>query len=140
MSQKILHFTTKWLRFNAIGAMGVAVQLLVVIFVRYFFDVSPFVATFIAIQFALIHNFVWHQRWTWRNNRIAGRKACLKRFVRFHSSSGTISVVGTLGFTALLLQTLNLPYVVCNLMAIGACNIANFLFSHTFVFQAPETV
>ena len=138
MSQKLLPLVRKWMRFNAIGVMGVGVQLLVLVLLRRYFQLNPFVATFFAIQCALIHNFLWHQRWTWSGNRSAGKKAAFRRFLRFTSSSGTISTVGTLGFTALLVQAVNLPYVVCNLMAIGACNIANFLFSHTFVFQPAE--
>jgi putative flippase GtrA len=138
MSQKLLPLAGKWMRYNAIGVMGVGVQLSVLVALRKFFDFNPFVATFFAIQCALIHNFLWHQRWTWRSNRSGGKKAAFRRFLRFTTSSGTISTVGTLGFTALLLHAMNLPYIVCNLMAIGACNIANFLFSHTFVFQAPE--
>ena len=140
MSQKLLHLTGKWMRFNAIGAMGVGVQLSVLLVLRRYFQLNPLLATFFAIQCALIHNFLWHQRWTWRGSRPAGKKATFRRFLRFTSSSGTISTVGTLGFTALLLQAVNLPYVVCNLMAIGACNIANFLFSNTFVFQPADTV
>jgi putative flippase GtrA len=135
MSQKMLPLVRKWMRFNAIGVMGVGVQLSVLMVLRTYFNFNPFVATFFALQFALVHNFLWHQRWTWSGNRTIGRRAAFRRFVRYTSSSGTISTVGTLCFTALLFQALNLPYVVCNLMAIGACNIANFLFSHTFVFQ-----
>src|SRR5687767_3249991 len=138
MSQKLLPIAKKWLRYNAIGVMGVGVQLSVLIALKTMFDLNPFVATFFAIQCALIHNFFWHQRWTWRGTATAGKGASFRRFLRFTSSSGTISTLGTIGFTALLLQAVNLPYIVCNVMAIGACNIANFLFSHNFVFQAPE--
>jgi putative flippase GtrA len=140
MSQKLLPLAGKWLRFNAIGTMGVGIQLLVVLVLKNHFKLNPFVATFVALQFALIHNFLWHQRWTWAGTISRGRKASFRRFLRFHSSSGTISVVGTLAFTALFVQALHLPYIMCNLLAIGACNIANFLFSHNFVFQPAETV
>lgn len=138
MSQKLLPLVKKWIRFNTIGAMGLGVQLSLLFSLRAVFDLNPFVATFIALQCALIHNFLWHQRWTWSSTRGTGKKAAFRRFLRFTSSSGTISTIGTLGFTAILLQVVNLPYIVCNLMAIGACNIANFLFSNNFVFQPAE--
>ena len=138
MSQKILPLLGKWLRFNTIGVMGVGVQLSVLLTLRSHLEINPFVASFFAIQCAVIHNFLWHQKWTWSNAKVSGRKAIFRRFLRFSSSSGTISTIGTLGFTAILVQAVNLPYVVCNLLAIAACNVANFLFSNTFVFQPAE--
>ena len=139
MLQTILRIVRKWLRYNAIGVMGVGVQILVLILLTSLFEMNYFVATLIAVQCALIHNFFWHQRWTWRTNMSLSKKESFRRFLRFNSSSGTISMIGNLGFTALLVQAIHLPYIFCNLLAIGACNIANFLFAHNFVFQTTET-
>jgi putative flippase GtrA len=139
MLQRILRIVRKWLRYNTIGVMGVGVQISVLILLRNLFEMNYFVATLIAVQCALIHNFFWHQRWTWRSQRSLTKKQSLWRFVRFNGSSGTISMIGNVGFTALLVQAIHLPYIFCNLLAIGACNIANFLFAHNFVFQTSES-
>jgi putative flippase GtrA len=139
MTQKIIKTLRKWARYNAIGTMGVVVQLLILLALRHLFHLNYLVATLIAVQCALIHNFVWHQRWTWRANPTSGKKASLLRFLRFNSSTGTISMIGNLGFTTVLAQAIHLPYVFCNLLAVGACNIASFAFANNFVFQPSET-
>ena len=125
----------KWVRYNAIGLMGLGLQLILLFLLTRFVHLNYFVATLFAVQCALIHNFLWHQRYTWKENVVCSKKESVMRFVRFNSSSGTLAIISNLGFTALLVQIVHLPLVVCNLMAIGICNVANFLFANNFVFQ-----
>jgi len=54
----------RWARFNAVGIMGAALQvaalsLLVTLGMHYL------VATALAVEAAVLHNYVWHRRWTW---------------------------------------------------------------------------
>jgi putative flippase GtrA len=45
-----------------------------------------------AIELALLHNFVWHLHYTWRDRREAS--PVLSQFIRFHLSNGLVSMVG----------------------------------------------
>ena len=125
----------KWLRFNAIGTMGVGVQLLLLFLLTKLFHIHYMIATLFAVECAIIHNFFWHQQWTWKENATQTRMDALRRFLKFNTSSGTVSLVGNVGVTAALMQMVHLPLMLCNILAIGACNIANFLFANNFVFQ-----
>jgi putative flippase GtrA len=140
MKYRIFNVFKKWLKFNAIGAMGVGVQLLSLLLITRLFHMNYLFATLIAVQFALVHNFFWHQRWTWRDSKAGSRKESLKRFVKFNSSSGALSMLGNLGFTAFIVHTVHLPYLASNLAAIGATNIANFMFARNFVFQPAKSL
>jgi putative flippase GtrA len=130
----------KWIRFNAIGVMGVGLQLLLLSFFRTFFHFGYLLSTAIAVQCALIHNFFWHQRWTWKSAVPSTRKESLRRFVKFNSSSGSISILGNLGFTSLIVQAIHLPYLISNLLAIATCNIANFLLARNFAFRTASSL
>jgi putative flippase GtrA len=123
------------MRFNAIGTMGVGIQLMLLFLLTRIFHIHYMIATLLAVQCAIIHNFFWHQRWTWKENATQNKMDALRRFVKFNTSSGTVSLVGNVGVTAALVQAVHLPLMICNLLAIGACNIANFLFAHNLVFQ-----
>ena len=46
------------------------------------------VATAIAVEAAVLHNFCWHQRWTWRDRRAASRTTAVRRLGRFHLLNG----------------------------------------------------
>jgi putative flippase GtrA len=124
-----------WLKFNAVGLIGVGVQLVVLTLLRSGLNTNYLVATFIAVESAVLHNFVWHERWTWaeRTRRNAG--GLTGRLIRFHLANGLISIVGNLVLMWLFVSHLRMHYFVANLMAIGTCSIVNFLASDRLVFQ-----
>jgi len=57
----------RFLRFNAVGAMGIAVPIASLALLVSGLGVHYLPATAIAIELSLLHNFLWHERWTWRD-------------------------------------------------------------------------
>src|SRR5205085_9977389 len=55
----------RFARFNAVGAMGVAVQLGTLALLTRVLGWDYLVATAIAVEAAVAHNFLWHERYTW---------------------------------------------------------------------------
>ena len=45
------------------------------------------VAPFIATELAILHNFLWHVRWTW-GDRPATQAESFRRLMRFHLGNG----------------------------------------------------
>ena len=90
------------------------------------------VATAIAIELTLLHNFVWHLKYTWRD-RPAGRAAQL---LRFHVSNGLVSLIGNLLLMRLLAGAAHLPLLVANALAILICSVLNFSLGHNWAFAA----
>ena len=119
------------LRFNVVGAIGFALQLAVLLLLdRAGWPV--FLATPVAVEAAVLHNFVWHERWTWADVRRGTRAG---RLTRFHVTNGAISLVGNTTITAALVAA-SVPLVVANAVALVACAGANFAAAHAFVFCA----
>lgn len=59
-----LLIATRWLKFSAVGVAGVAVQLSALsLFARA--GINYVLATTLAVELALLHNFAWHEVWTW---------------------------------------------------------------------------
>src|SRR5689334_4106301 len=80
----------RWVAFNAIGVAGMVVQLGVVAFLVHMLRVHYVAATVAGVEAAILHNFAWHQRWTWRDRptrRVRDRAA---RLARFHLLNGSI--------------------------------------------------
>jgi len=123
-----------WLRFNAVGIIGVGVQLAVLAVLRTGFDWTIRAATLIAVECAVLHNFVWHERWTWRHRSLEFR-GIPGRLLRFNISNGLISIAGNLALMELLAVRLHLNYMFSNLVAIGACSLLNFFVSDKLVFK-----
>src|SRR5262245_50690376 len=59
----------RWLKFNAVGAIGIGIQLAALTLLARVLRLSIVVATGLAVETAIIHNFAWHHRWTWADRR-----------------------------------------------------------------------
>ena len=77
-----------------------------------------------AVELAVLHNFVWHLHFTWRDRR--DDSLLLSPLVRFHVSNGLVSMLGNLGLMRILVQGAHLPLLIANCIAILCCSIVNF--------------
>jgi len=121
----------RFLKFNVVGMAGVLVQLGALwMLARARMPQVP--ATFLAVETSLLHNFFWHEIWTWRGASADGR---LRRFTRFQVANGTVSIASNVFFTWILTRWLGWPLLVSNLAAIGATGLVNFAIAHYWVFE-----
>jgi len=114
------------------------VQLGVVAFFVHVVRAHYALATAIGVESAILHNFVWHQRWTWRDRPPQGRGDSMARLARFHLLNGSISLVGNLAVTMFLTGVMKLDPVASNLIAIGVCSLVNFSASDSLVFATAR--
>jgi putative flippase GtrA len=92
-------------------------------------------ATALAVEGAVVHNFLWHQRFTWSDRTTEDYKAgSWTRFVRFNLTTGAFSIAGNLLFMKMLAGLGHMNYVLANGITIAACSVLNFLVSDGFVF------
>jgi putative flippase GtrA len=125
----------RWAKFNLIGIVGAALQLWVLhLFLRA--GVEYLEATALAVEAALLHNFGWHQRYTWADRPTEELGAVAGRLVRFHLSNGMVSIVGNVLLMRWLRGGMGVSALVANLVAIGVCSVVNFALGDRFVFGA----
>jgi putative flippase GtrA len=123
----------RFIRFNAVGVIGFVVQLAVLtILLRA--GAHYLVATAIAVEAAVLHNFAWHDRWTWRDRPAPG-SVRLGRLGRFHLLNGLVSLVGNLAIMRLLVGTFGVPTLPANLLAVLVCAAVNYATSDRLVFS-----
>ena len=126
----------RWFAFNGVGALGVVLQLTVLAALTGA-GMHTLVATAIAVEAAILHNFVWHQHWTWRDRPTRSLRSTSARLLRFHAMNGIISLVGNLGLMAIL-TPLGIAALPANAIAIAVCSLVNFAASETMVFKATR--
>ena len=122
----------RWLKFNAVGAVGIGVQLIALVVLKIGFHLPYLAATALAVEAAVIHNFFWHERFTWADRASRGGWS---RFIKFNLTTGTFSILGNLALMKLLVDALHLQYLLANAITITACSLVNFLLSDKLVFQ-----
>jgi len=124
-----------WLKFNTVGLLGMGFQLLALAVLKGGLGLNYLAATVIAVESAVLHNFIWHERWTWLERTSRNARGVFGRLFRFHMANGLISIAGNLMLMWLLVSRLHLHYLIANVTAIGACAILNFLASDRLVFS-----
>jgi putative flippase GtrA len=126
-----------FLKFNAVGAIGIPVQLAALAILKGLLGVQYLLATALAVETAVLHNFIWHERWTWadRTRKAWSAHAALGRLARFNLSAGSVSILSNLLFMRLCVGQLHVPYLAANLLSIAIAWLANFLLSDLFVFR-----
>ncbi len=128
----------RWLKFNAVGGVGILVQLGALALFKSGLKWPLDYATAAAVEIAVLHNFFWHERWTWGDRRGRGQDS-LARLVRFNLTTGLLSILANVFFTRLLVGNFRVPYLAANLMAIAITSIGNFLVSEYVVFRPRES-
>ena len=126
---------TRWLKFNLVGGMGIAVQLLILIILKTGLHFDYLIATASAVETAVVHNFFWHERFTWADRAGAG----FSRFLKFNLTTGIFSIAGNLLLMKLLVGLGHINYLLANGITITSCSVVNFLVSDGFVFAADRT-
>ena len=124
----------RWLKFNAVGGLGIGVQLAVLLTLKTGFHLDYLLATAVAVEVTVVHNFLWHERYTWADRVQPSWKTSLPRLLRFNLTTGGVSIAGNLVLMKLLAGVGHLNYLVANGIAIVVCSLANFLLSEEWVF------
>jgi putative flippase GtrA len=136
----------RWLRFNLVGGIGIALQLGLLFLMKSALHLNYLAATALAVETTVIHNFLWHERYTWVDrvaDRVADRarpsyRQSLARLLRFNLTNGAISMLGNLALMKIAVAFGHINYLAANGIAILVCSLLNFLVSNAYVFDEPH--
>lgn len=136
----------RWCKFNFVGGIGILVQFAALFFLKSVLHFNYLTATAIAVEAAVVHNFVWHEQFTWADRTLrlststseqpAWRQS-LTRLLRFQVANGAVSILGNLALMKVMVGEGHMNYLVANAIAIALCSLANFLVSDEWVFGEP---
>ncbi len=115
----------RFARFNLVSGLGIGVQLLTVAALVHGLGLDPVLATAAGVCAAVVHNFGWHARWTWRD-RMGPGVSRLAAFARFAGANGAISLVGSVLLIPIVMGAAGLPAIPANLVTIAACGLLNY--------------
>lgn len=145
----------RWMKFNFVGAIGIVVQLAALFLLKSVLNLNYLLATALAVETAVLHNFIWHERFTWVDRTRVDRtrvdrtrtdrtkpdrmptsspRSSLLRFLRFNVANGAVSILGNLALMKLLVDFGHVNYLAANGIAIALCSLVNFLVSEEWVF------
>jgi putative flippase GtrA len=120
--------------FNLIGSGGFVLQVATIALLTRAGGWHYGVATIVAVELAILHNFVWHCRYTWAD-RPATPRDRLRQLPRYQLAK-TLSLFANVAITAWLVTTTGLAVELASLAAVLSLSVVNFLVSDRLVFAA----
>jgi putative flippase GtrA len=130
----------RWLKFNAVGAMGILVQLSTFTVLAFLLHVNYLVATALAVETAILHNFIWHKNFTWADREGIEGEGSSTKLWKFNVTTGLFSLTGNVLLMRVFVGFLGVNYMLGNIVSITTCSLANFLVSDRIVFRRRTVV
>jgi putative flippase GtrA len=122
----------RWTRFNAVGALGVAVQVGTVALATRRLGIPYGWATAAGVGAAVLHNFLWHRYWTWADRGTL--ETFGRQFLRFAAANGAVSLAGNLALMALFVGLLRWPAIPASAAGIAVCGAVNYWVADARIF------
>ena len=128
------------LRFSVAGLIGFLVQVAALWLLVSFTTMHYVPATIVAVELAILINFVWHDRWTWRDRPVPSERERWVRLARFNALTGLTSIAGSVMVTAVLVELFSLSPIVANVISVMALGAFNFAGANTLVFRSAVSI
>jgi putative flippase GtrA len=120
----------RWVRYVVVGALGIIVRLSFIALLQSI-GVHYLISTSIGVEAAAVHNFFWHQSWTWKDRQ----GSFMVRLLSFHLTNGCISIAGNLLLMPVFVEMAHLPVLAANVAVIACCAVFNFIAADRIVFR-----
>ncbi len=125
-------------KYNVVGVMGLCLKFSVLAALVEAAHAGYMLATALAVETVMLHNFAWHLRWTWRDrSRGLSVAEILARLARFQCGNGAIGLFANLVSMRILVAGFGMHYFAANLIATALAGIASFMLSEFVVFANP---
>lgn len=126
-------------KFNLVALIGAALQVALMELLTKCLGLPIVAATPLAVELTLLHNFFWHERFTWRDRTTAGLRPARTRLWRFHLANGAVSLCGNTLLMFCFVDRFRIPVVPATLGAIILCGLVNFQLADGWVYAARKT-
>ena len=134
---------TRLMRFSIAGLGGFAAQVAALWLMMWLTPMHYAVATALAVEIAIVLNFVFHERWTWKDRTgragatgATGGTGAIGRFVRFNVLTGATSIVGGVIVTAVFVESFGMHAIAANVLSVVLLGAVNFAGADALVFRA----
>jgi putative flippase GtrA len=124
----------RMVRWAAVGALGFCLQVGVLTLLATRGGVPYPLATALAVGVAILHNFFWHERWTWGDRRRGPWRERVECLGRFGGVSIAASVAGHVALMVVCVELLHLSLVAASLVSVAALSVVTFRVTDRVVF------
>jgi putative flippase GtrA len=126
-------------RFYAVGLLSLTVKLGILTLLVEWASWGYLWATALSVEAAIVHGFLWHHLWTWRDRRsCVEARDLLVRLLRHNAVTGALALLANLALMRLLVGTIGLHYLLAGGVATALAGLANYFIADSLVFVTPR--
>ncbi len=129
---------SKIIKFGLVGISGVGVNQGILWLLVEQVSLDYKIASIIAIECAIISNFMLNNLWTWQEIRCKSWGQYGTRLLKFNLSSGITALLFNWLTLILLTEYVGIHYLIANIMGIVCAAFFNFIISHYWTFQPKD--
>lgn len=129
----------RWAKFNAVGALGFFLQIAAVYVFAEVCKIRPLVASALAVETAVLHNFAWHHFLTWRDRPLGKWYEYFQRLLVFNLTNGLVSLAANILFASAFIERLGSSLLLANVLAIAMSSVVNFVLSDKIAFRSRNS-
>lgn len=119
--------------FITVAALGFLVQAVTLWALTMWTPLPVAASTTIAVLTAVVHNFCWHDHWTWSDRDRSAPPPV--RLLRFAAATGLVSLAGTVTLTTLYTVTFGMHVLASNLLAVWSVGLVNYVLLDRVIYQ-----
>jgi putative flippase GtrA len=125
-----------FLKYNVVGLLGNTLKLTLLALLHELGGLGYLAATALAVEAAMLHNFLWHLGWTWRERCVGNTlRERMARLAWFQLSNGGVALVMNLLVMRVLVGETGMHYLPANLIATAVAGIINFVIADLVIFR-----
>ena len=91
-------------------------------------------ASVMAIEIAIIHNFIWYRSWTWRDR--PNKPPFFQQLIKYNIATGAVDFLGNVSVLWILATFLNIHYLLANILGMIAPPFIKFWLNEKVIFKA----
>jgi putative flippase GtrA len=126
----------RWGTFNLVGIAGFMLQFGVLTCLTRVWGWHYVAATVVAVEVAIVSNYLAHARWTWSDRSGRTRWERLARPLRYQAAT-TVTMMLNVALTAVFVSRAAVSPEAANVAAVALCALVNFVAADRLVFPDP---
>jgi putative flippase GtrA len=122
-------------KFMAVAWLGMVVNTACLFLFKGVLHIRIIPAGMLAIEVAIIHNFIWLRHWAWRDRTLNGHRSFFRQLLLYNVFTGAVDMVANVSVLWSLSTLLHIHYLLANLLGMVAGPFVKFWVNEKIIFK-----
>ncbi|MBU0518750.1 GtrA family protein [bacterium] len=137
-TKNVLQLVFRSTKFNLVAWMGMIVNSACLYLFKGILHIPIIPAGLLAIEIAIIHNFLWHRYWTWNDRNGENPKSFFKHLLIYNSMTGLVDLVANITVLWSLTTFAGVHFMISNLCGMMLGPFIKFWLNEKVIFKGRK--